>query len=292
MVSYLSFRIPRRVVHSFERRPPHVDFAKAAVETASRLRACPVTLFAAGAAPRSSQVGREARELRDSLKSLQQDGVERAVLKLAFIWHEEIADLFPHLVEETFAHAGVSAPTLVRDMTDRAENVATAIGSRCVAVDLLCSRFARNSAPIHVDYGEYVVGRGPELGAEHVRALSFVMPYVGRGTEYLIHSREVVEGPLMESIKRGNNTVLGINQEFQRCPEAVGGEWVSTPSDSFTFHRNGLCLHRAPSSSDFRLLLAIDACLPPEKIARPLDSLRNTLMRNISLIRGHRSLLR
>jgi len=96
----------------------------------------------------------------------------------------------------------------------------------------------------------------------------------------------------MEGIKRRNNTVLGINEEFAGCPEAAKQHWVSTPSDSFTFHRNGLCLHRAPSSADFRLLLAIDACLPAEKVARPLQSLREALMRNISLIRGHRSLLR
>jgi hypothetical protein len=214
------------------------------------------------------------------------------VLKLAFLWHEEIADLFPHLVEETFAHAGVSASTLVRDMTERAENVATALGSPCVAVDLLCSRFTRNRSPIHVDYGEYVVARGPELNPEHVRSLSFVMPYVGRGTEYLVHSRDLVEGPLIEGIKRRNNTVLGINEEFERCSELEERRWISTPSDSFAFHRNGLCLHRAPSSSDFRLLLAIDACLPAEKVARPLQSLRDALMRNVSLIRGHRSLLR
>lgn len=279
-------------MQSFQRRSPKVDFAKAVVDTASHLRADPDTLFAAGVVHRSPQVNREARELRDALKALQQQGVERSVLKLAFLLHEEISDLFPHLVEETFAQAGVSAPTLVRDMTDRAHHVATALGSPFVAVDLLCSRFTRNSAPIHVDYGEYVVNRGPELKADHLRALSFVMPYVGRGTEYLVHSRELVEESLLEGIKRRNNTVLGINEEFARCSEAAKPHWVSTSSDSFAFHRNGLCLHRAPSSSDFRLLLAIDACLPPEKVARPLDTLRETLMRNISRIRGHRSLLR
>lgn len=279
-------------MQSFQKKSPHLDFAKAVVDTASQLRADPDTLFASGVAYRSPHVTREARELRDTLKALQQEGVERAVLKLAFLWHEEIADLFPHLVEETFAQTGVSAPTLVRDMTERAENVATALGSPCVAVDLLCSRFTRNSAPIHVDYGEYVVAGGPELNVAHLRALSFVMPYVGRGTEYLVHSRDLVEGPLMEGIKRRNNTVLGINEEFAGYTEATKAHWVSTPSDSFAFHRNGLCLHRAPSSTDFRLLLAIDACLPSEKVARPLQSLREALMRNISLIRGHRSLLR
>lgn len=279
-------------MQSFQRRSPQVDFANAVVDIASQLRASSDTLFATGGAHRSPQVSREARELRDTLKALQQEGVERSVFKLAFLWHEEISDLFPHLVEETFAQAGVSAPTLVRDMTDRAHSVATALGSPFVAVDLLCSRFTRNSAPIHVDYGEYVVAGGPELKAGHVRALSFVMPYVGRGTEYLVHARELVEGPLMEGIKRRNNTVLGINEEFGNCSEAAKAQWVSTSTDSFSFHRNGLCLHRAPSSSDFRLLLAIDACLPAEKVARPLDSLRETLMRNISRIRGHRSLLR
>lgn len=292
MVSYPTSLTPRRVVQSFQRRSPQVDFAKAVVDTATQLRAAPHTLFASGAAHRSPQVTREARELRDTLKALQQEGVERSVFKLAFLWHEDIADLFPHLVEETFAQTGVSAPTLVRDMTERAQNVATALRSPFVAVDLLCSRFTRNSAPIHVDYGEYIVAGGPELNAEHLRSLSFVMPYIGRGTEYLVHSRDLVEGPLREGIKRRNNTVLGINEEFERCPEAAGAHWVSTPSDSFAFHRNGLCLHRAPSSSDFRLLLAIDACLPQEKVARPLESLRDALMRNISRIRGHRSLLR
>jgi hypothetical protein len=279
-------------VHSFQRRSPQVDFAKVVVNTASDLRVSPEALFLTGAAFRSPQVSREAREVRNTLKALQQDGVERSVLKLAFFWHEEVADLFPHLVEETFAQAGVYAPNFVRDITERAQNVAVALGSPFAAVDLLCSRFTRNMAPIHVDYGEYVVARGPELKAEHVRALSFVMPYVGKGTEYLVHSRDLVEGPLMEGIQRHNNTVLGINEEFEGCPEAARAGWVSTPSDSFAFHRNGLCLHRAPSSSDFRLLLAIDACLPPEKVARPLDTLRETLMRNISRIRGHRSLLR
>ena len=279
-------------MQSFQRRSHQVEFAKAVVDTAADLRKSPDALFSTGTAFRSPQVGREARELRDTLKALQQEGVERSVLKLAFLWHEEIADLFPHLVEETFAHAGVSAPTLVRDMTERAQDVATALGSPFVAVDLLCSRFARNTAPIHVDYGEYVTGGGAELSADHVRSLSFVMPYVGRGTEYLVHSRDLVQGPLLGGIKRRNNTVLGINEEFERCPEAARAHWVSTPSGSFAFHRNGLCLHRAPSSSDFRLLLAIDACLPAEKVAHPLQSLREALMRNVSRIRGHRSLLR
>jgi hypothetical protein len=256
------------------------------------LRAAPEALFATQDARWTSLVAQEAKDLRDTLKSFQQQGVERAVLKLAFVWHEDVADLFPHLVAETFAHVGVSAPALVADMNMRSQAVAEALKSPFVSVDLICSRFSPGMAPVHVDYGEYLVPGRAELSAGHVRALSFVMPYVGKGTEYLVHQRSLAEEVLGESIKRSNNSVLGINQDIACCPEAVGLSWVSTPAKSFSFHRNGLSIHRAPSSSSFRLLLAIDACVAPEKLGRPLDMLRDKMLRNMSLIKSHRSLLR
>lgn len=255
------------------------------------LRTSSAELFQSVKTSVSPAVSREAREVRDTLKGLLSSESERAVMKLSFLWHEDVADLFPHLVAESFAHAGLSVPTLVGDMMVRAQGVANALHSPYVSVDLLCSRFAKGMAPVHVDYGEFLAEGRSDTSPKHPRALSFVMPYVGSGTEYLLHSRDLVERSLHGAIKRSNNSVVGIGKDLDECPEAAGLSWVSTPENSFTIHRNGLSIHRAPSSRDFRLLLAVDACIPAEKVARPLNAVRDKVIHNVRLIRGHRAQL-
>ena len=177
-------------------------------------------------------------------------------------------------------------------MTKRTEEIAKALATPCVAVDLICSRFTRGMSPVHVDYGEFLAPGRPERSASHVKALSFVMPYVGQGTEYLVHDKGLVKRHLFEAIKQRNNSVVGIGRELEDCPEASQLSWVSTPDRSFTIHRNGLSIHRAPGSRDFRLLLAVDACVTPNELTNPLDGVREKVLRNVRLIRGHRSALR
>lgn len=277
---------------TLQRTSPLADFSTSVASTAAALRLNTETLFSSSKVSIPVAASREASELRDTLKSFQQLGVERAVLKLSFLWHESVADIFPHLVAESFAHAAVSAPALVDDISARARSVAIALASPCVAVDLICSRFARGKAPVHVDYGEFLLPGRPELDPSHVKALSFVMPYVGEGTEYLAHHRGLVENSLSEAIRIHNNSILGIGRDVEESAAVSRLQWLSTPSDSFTLHRNGLSIHRAPSSRDFRLLLAIDACVSPGALERPLDAVREKVLRNVRLIRGHRSALR
>jgi len=267
----------------------HDLFASSVARTVNTLHAEPHTLYASARVEVSSVVRQEAVELRDAMQSLQHQEVPRAVLKLSFLWHQDVAHLFEEIVQEGCSYVGVIPKELIRDMGKRAEGFAAAIGSSYVIADLLCSRFAKGSAPVHVDYGEFLKPEASVISTQDQRALSFVMPYVGAGTEYLGHHRELVEGELRPSIIKENTTALGIEHLLVRHPLAETCTWESTNGATYSVHKNGLCIHRAPASTDFRLLLALDACVPGGKIGHPITEVRDRVIRNIRTIRGLRA---
>lgn len=272
-------------------RPSHNRFATSVGHTVRQLAADPQKLFASGEFEVSSAVQRDAVEVRDSMQSLQRQDTSRAVLKLSFLWHQDVAHLFDEIVQEGCSYLGVIPKALIRDMGKRAEGFSSAIGSPYVIADLLCSRFATGSAPVHVDYGEFLKSDETVLRKHDARAFSLVMPYVGQGTEYLHHPRELVEGELRCKIIKENASVLGIEHVLAHHPLAQECTWQATTSTTYSVHKNGLSIHRAPASKEFRLLLALDACVPGGKLGDPIAEVRNRVIKNIRTVRGLRSQL-
>lgn len=267
----------------------HDKFGASVAHTVRRLTGDPQKLSASGDAAVSSEARREAVELRDVMQSLQNQGDERSVLKLSFLWHQDVANLFEDIVQEGCSYVGVNPRALIRDMATRAEVFAAAIGSRYVIADLLCSRFRADSAPVHVDYPEFLKADESVLRMPDRRALSFVMPYVGQGTQYLEHPRELVEGDLRPYVIKESSSVLGIEHRISRHPLAAGCSWRSTSDSTYSIHKNGLSIHRAPASDDFRLLLALDACVSGNTMGDPITEVRDRVFRNIRVIRGAQS---
>jgi hypothetical protein len=267
-------------------------FGISVAETVEKLRADAQKLYASGDAIVSPTARREAVELRDAMQALQHQEVARTVLKLSFLWHQDVAHLFEDIVQEGCSLMGVLPKVLIRDMAKRAEGFASAIGSPYVVADLLCARFTKDSAPVHVDYGEFLKVEESVLRTPDRRALSLVMPYVGEGTEYLHHSRELVEGELRPYVIKENTSVFGIERIISHHPLAQGCEWHPTSGATYSVHKNGLSIHRAPASKEFRLLLALDACVVGNKIVDPIREVRDRVIKNIRLVGGLRSKLR
>ena len=265
------------------------QFGTSVAQAVELLRADTHKLYASGDVVVSRDARREAIELRDAMQALQPQEVPQAVMKLSFLWHQDVAHLFEDIVQEGCSYVGVLPKALISDMAKRAENFASAIGSPYVLADLLCSRFAKGSAPVHVDYGEFLKADASVLDTPDKRALSLVMPYVGEGTEYLGHPRELVEGELRPCVIKENRSVIGIEHLIAGHPLAEGCAWHATSSAMYSIHKNGLSIHRAPVSEEFRLLLALDACVVGNKIENPIREVRERVMKNWSLVRGLRS---
>jgi hypothetical protein len=180
------------------------------------------------------------------------------------------------------------AHNLAMDMQGRARSFAKALGVSCVSIDLLCSRFRGDAAPIHVDYGEILkhADAGAASPLDDHRAFSFIMPYIGEGTQYLPHPRSLTEQRLREAIISSGHSKGGLSDALTGHIDISPGAWVSTSSTSYTIHRNGLAIHRSPSSESCRLVLAIDACISTADKERPLQGIRERIIRNHRVVRA------
>jgi hypothetical protein len=257
-------------------------FADTLTRDVTELRANRERLFITGEARIAPSADRDVREFRDTVQALLPPCGDRTIFKLGFVWHEQHADIFCDTVQESLSRLGMCGRYLANDIQGRARSFVRAIGASCVSVDLLCSRFSEGMSPVHVDYPEFLKVKEDASGSpltDH-RAFAFVMPYVGGGTEYLQHPRALVENLLRHEIIAKGTSPNGISDLLSGSGELNTYEWSSVPPRAYSIHRNGLAIHRSPSSEDLRVVLAIDACVSNETRVRPLQGIREKIIHN------------
>ena len=266
-------------------------FAEHLSHDVSRLQSDPELLSVTGERRLPTSAARESIQLRDAFQSLLDPTTDRSLVKMGFLWHKEYADIFCDTVVESLSRAGVVAHNLAIDIQGRARSFAKALGVSCVSIDLLCSRFRGDAAPVHVDYGE-LLQQGDDGSSSPLndhRAFSFIMPYSGEGTQYLSHPRSLTERRLREAIISSGQSKDALSQFLSEQMDMASAEWISTSSTSYTIHRNGLAIHRSPSSDDCRLVLAIDGCVPATAFGNPLLCIRERIIRNERAVRALRA---